>query len=1180
MIGPDLPGQLPIDIKFGTFGTGGGRADFFIKSNLPPVAFGGDLTIDEDGVITDSFGRFGGDRDSNNVSFSVISTTLNGTLTPSGGFSFTYTPNADFSGIDSFTYAVSYRKASATNSVDILVNTVPDTIDASFTHTGGVSTTTSFLPWITDASNHDDISLQLAGDPSKGTLSIDNVAKTVTYTPNAGEIGTDTFEFTALNERSRDSDVSTITITLTADAEGPSLEPDRHVAMPALPLPLLLSIELPSDSASLTYQITQLPTNGTVRLSDNTIVEATGAISATDLEGLTFTPDSNSSGTTSQLTYRAEDSASAFDITSIEFQIIFAALPANVTGDAGDDIMIGGNFADQFDGQGGDDNLVGSAGNDTLSGGTGSDTLSGNSGDDNLLGGAGNDLLKGAGGNDTFNGGADSDTADYLPSSGGITADLQGGTVTGQGDDTLTAVENVIGSEFADSLSGDSGANHLRGERGDDVLLGLGGDDVLWGGIGDDTIEGGTGDDYLEGDHGNDTLSGGDGDDYLDGQLDQDSLSGGAGNDTLDGSFGNDLLEGGAGNDSLIGGEGNDELFADRESLLSAQSISFTTLSDLKFTPDTLAAGTTTIFEYTISDSGFNLGLPKTVTITIQIVDSGGPVFDEPVSGLDKTVTVAADQGPLALNIVAPSGANINTLEVNVTRLPTLGVVHTDEIGDDSLDGGAGNDLIDGGSGTDTVTYATAETASTVDLVSNTAQGRINGVTLDGSTYDFVSRSGVVDHPTSEITVEFWMKSSDATGNGTPLSYSAGGTDKEFAIDAYGGFKIHINQTEESPGNVLSTGVAANDGDWHHIAVTWRAIDGQTLLYKDGVQAFSGTLATAHTLQSAGTLFLGQLQDSLAAGGVDPDGAFNGYIGDVRIWDQVRSAGDILANFEDPLSAPETEVGLKLYWQFDGIGTSVLDQSSSNNNGTLSGGERIDSPGDDTLVSIENIIGSAFRDHLTGDSNANRLQGGAGSDLIEAGAGTDTLEGEDGDDSLAGGAGDDTLRGGLGNDSMDGGDDIDVVTYSTASSGVIVNLSTSIASGEGADTLSNIENVIATGQADTITGSSAANSIDVGAGADTIDGGAGADTIDGNTGADTLTGGSDNDTLLGNAGDDVIIAGDSDGDDVVDGGADTDVLDFSLGTDELILDPGRSRPRRRRRWAAPMVWIPSPMSRT
>ena len=524
MIGPDLPGQLPIDIKFGTFGTGGGRADFFIKSNLPPVAFGGDLTIDEDGVITDSFGRFGGDRDSNNVSFSVISTTLNGTLTPSGGFSFTYTPNADFSRIDSFTYAVSYGKASATNSVDILVNTVPDTIDANFTHTGGVSTTTSFLPWITDASNHDDISLQLAGDPSKGTLSIDNVAKTVTYTPNAGEIGTDTFEFTALNERSRDSDVSTITITLTADAEGPSLEPDRHVAMPALPLPLLLSIELPSDSASLTYQITQLPTNGTVRLSDNTIVEATGAISATDLEGLTFTPDSNSSGTTSQLTYRAEDSASAFDITSIEFQIIFAALPANVTGDAGDDIMIGGNFADQFDGQGGDDNLVGSAGNDTLSGGTGSDTLSGNSGDDNLLGGAGNDLLKGAGGNDTFNGGADSDTADYLASSGGITADLQAGTVTGQGDDTLTAVENVIGSEFADSLSGDSGANHLRGERGDDVLLGLGGDDVLWGGIGDDTIEGGTGDDYLEGDHGNDTLSGGDGDDYLDGQLDQDSL--------------------------------------------------------------------------------------------------------------------------------------------------------------------------------------------------------------------------------------------------------------------------------------------------------------------------------------------------------------------------------------------------------------------------------------------------------------------------------------------------------------------------------------------------------------------------------------------------------------------------------------------------------------------------------
>ena len=85
--------------------------------------------------------------------------------------------------------------------------------------------------------------------------------------------------------------------------------------------------------------------------------------------------------------------------------------------------------------------------------------------------------------------------------------DLQAGTAKGQGsgDDTLTAVENVVGTAFNDTISGDATDNKLEGGKGDDVLRGRGGDDTLVGGTGDDTLIGGAGADELKGGSGVDT---------------------------------------------------------------------------------------------------------------------------------------------------------------------------------------------------------------------------------------------------------------------------------------------------------------------------------------------------------------------------------------------------------------------------------------------------------------------------------------------------------------------------------------------------------------------------------------------------------------------------------------------------------------------------------------------------
>ncbi len=126
-----------------------------------------------------------------------------------------------------------------------------------------------------------------------------------------------------------------------------------------------------------------------------------------------------------------------------------------------------------------------SIGTDTLSNIEG---VSGGRGDDTLIGSSGDNYLTGQAGNDTLDGGGGSDTAVYFYSSGGATVNLATGTANdGQGGtDTLSNIENVRGSRFADTLTGDGGSNLLKGEDGDDTLNGGGGDDTLTGGTGAD----------------------------------------------------------------------------------------------------------------------------------------------------------------------------------------------------------------------------------------------------------------------------------------------------------------------------------------------------------------------------------------------------------------------------------------------------------------------------------------------------------------------------------------------------------------------------------------------------------------------------------------------------------------------------------------------------------------------
>ena len=112
------------------------------------------------------------------------------------------------------------------------------------------------------------------------------------------------------------------------------------------------------------------------------------------------------------------------------------------------------------------------------------------------------------GGRERYFGGDGLDTVTYYQSSAGISASLRngagfsGGQETGYGSagdavrDLYFEIENLVGTAFNDSLTGNEERNQLSGLDGDDFIFGFGGTDYIKGGKGNDTIDGGAGSDF------------------------------------------------------------------------------------------------------------------------------------------------------------------------------------------------------------------------------------------------------------------------------------------------------------------------------------------------------------------------------------------------------------------------------------------------------------------------------------------------------------------------------------------------------------------------------------------------------------------------------------------------------------------------------------------------------------
>jgi len=584
-----------------------------------------------------------------------------------------------------------------------------------------------------------------------------------------------------------------------------------------------------------------------------------------------------------------------FDLGGTNYNFVETDLTSfeRVVGSEGADQLIGSNGGEELIGREGRDFINGLGGRDIIYGGDDRDLLRGSEGADFIHGGLGDDDIDG--GTNTDPNEAEADTVSYetayrdtlvgglvANAFGAVTVDLEAGTASGAfGNDTIINVENVIGSNNDDAISGDGGANVLTGGLGDDYLAGRGGDDLF----------------SL---NGSDWAEGGDGDDIF--------------------------LVGGAGDLSVHGGAGTD--------ILDASGVDGGLLIDLT---QNLLSGEIDGLVPVWAD--FGTAEARTVDgVTLTPLDVWGA---DPVNARDADDAARSVPDNAAFNIVMVPASEAFETATGTTP--------------DAFFGGQNIDLI-----------------------------RLNA---DGETDQYLQATGYA-LPTGALTLEMLFRSNEPlepTGADQVLaSYAVSGSTNALLIYCDAGvddIDIAFNGTTFNTDVPLS---ALADGQLHRFSLTLDPATNTMRMYIDGEEVYSQTSQSFSGLNASGSLIFGQEQDAVG-GDFNSAQILEGSIGDIRIWDEARTAQEIADNAFLQISDPLTEQGLVSNWRPDESNPAVVVDAAGGAALNVVGGPDFTSlvphTGYEGSVSgIEQVIGTSGDDIIIGRSDT----GNFGADTVAA----------------------------------------------------------------------------------------------------------------------------------------------------------------------------------------------------
>ena len=564
--------------------------------NTPPDAVDDSATTVSGTPITVIPASNDSDPDGDPIEVTGVTPAANGSAVLNADGTVTYTPDATFIGTETLTYTLSDGTATDTATITITVgdpsNVPPTAFDDSGTTEVGTPVTITPLSNDVDPDGDDALLTVSSISPAANGTAVLNADNTVTYTPDAGFVGTDTFTYEVLDpDGGGDTGVVTITV---GDPNTPPVAVDDTVTT-GVGTPVTLdpaTNDTDADSDPLTVTSIGTGTNGTAVLNGDGTVTYTPDAGYVGDDTISYVVSDGTDTDTGEIIVTVEDPADPRIDTDV-----FPVAPGDQLLDPLNGLDEDPDPADDLDditGTGAGELIETGDDDDTIAAGGGDDTVNPGIDDDLVTLGAGDDSLFDVQGADTIFGGTGDDT---IIAGTNTFSDYEGDDPsfapgTALNDLGFTADPNT--DDGRDSVQGNRGADSIATGDDADTIDGGGENDTIDGGIDDDSIMGGQGDDSLIGSHGSDTIDGGQGNDYIDGSNlavlelidavdvstendrdllqgflgddtliggdDDDTLQGGSGDDLLDGGIDDDLLTGGGDDDTLLGGQGNDTL--------------------------------------------------------------------------------------------------------------------------------------------------------------------------------------------------------------------------------------------------------------------------------------------------------------------------------------------------------------------------------------------------------------------------------------------------------------------------------------------------------------------------------------------------------------------------------------------------------------------------------------------